>query len=306
METIIRKMKEEKTLARLRIQTVALKAIHDHMEAHGVTQLMPVMLSPITDPLCHSVHDAGITYEGQALQLTKSMLLHKQAAMLVEGLERLYIVSPNVRLERKECRESGRHLIEFSQVDIELKGATKREFMAFMEGLVVAVLTAVQRRCGDELARFGRQFAIPRTPFAVFESKALQEEHGDDYERILSRSMREPFWILDLKREFYDKEDAQRRGYYHNYDLVWPEGFGEALSGGERDYEHGVLLRKLEERGQREDDFAPYMALAKRGLLVPTAGGGLGVERLVRFLTGDEHIGQVALFPRVPGEKLLL
>ncbi len=87
---------------------------------------------------------------------------------------------------------------------------------------------------------------------------------------------------------------------------MWPEGFGEALSGAERDYEYEVLLRKLQERGQTEEMYAPYMALAREGHLIPTAGGGLGVERLVRFLTGTEHIGKVCLFPRVPGERVLL
>ena len=40
-----------------------------------------------------------------------------------------------------------------------------------------------------------------------------------------------PFWVICHKREFYDKEDPERPGHYLNYDLIWPEGFGEALSG---------------------------------------------------------------------------
>ncbi len=306
MKTIVERMRQKEMLARLKIQTVALKAIHDHMAEHGVTQLLPVMLSPVTDPLCHDVSDASITYEGQVLQLTKSMLLHKQAAFLIEGLEKLYIVSPNVRLETPSCRTSGRHLIEFSQVDMEFRDASREEFMRFVESLVVSVITAVKEQCAAELQLLGRELKVPATPFKVYESKELKGQHGPEYEAVVSRAATEPFWILDLEREFYDREDPERRGYYRNYDLVWPEGFGEALSGGERDYEYDVLLRKLAERGQTEEEFAPYMALAKEGLLVPTAGGGLGVERLVRFLTGTEHIGDVALFPRTPGEKVVL
>jgi asparaginyl-tRNA synthetase len=48
------------------------------------------------------------------------------------------------------------------------------------------------------------------------------------------------------------------------------------------------------------------MALAKEGHLVATAGGGLGVERLVRFLSGTRHIKDVPLFPRTPGEEVLI
>jgi len=104
MQKLIAKMQHQSTLPRLRVQTVALKAIHDYMEEQGVLQLMPVMLSSVTDPLCHSVYDARIEYLGQQLSLTKSMLLHKQAAFVAQELEKLYIVSPNVRLEKEECR----------------------------------------------------------------------------------------------------------------------------------------------------------------------------------------------------------
>jgi asparaginyl-tRNA synthetase len=306
MQKLITKMQQDETLARLKVQTVALKAVHDYMEEHDVVQLMPVMLSTVTDPLCHSVYDARITYLDQELSLTKSMLLHKQAAFVAQGLQKLYIVSPNVRLEKAECKDSGRHLIEFSQVDMELKRATKQEFQRFMEAPLVHVIKTVKERCKPELALFKRDLKVPATPFRVYESKELAAKYGPDYEVIMSKQATEPFWIQDLKREFYDREDPVKKGYYHNYDLIWPEGFGEALSGGERDWEYEVLLRKIKERGQDPKHFASYLELAKQGLLVPTAGGGFGVERLVRFLTGTQHIGDVALFPRVPGETVLI
>jgi asparaginyl-tRNA synthetase len=41
------------------------------------------------------------------------------------------------------------------------------------------------------------------------------------------------------------------------------------------------------------------------GLLKPSAGGGIGVERLLRFLTGKRHIRDVQLFPRIPGEEVV-
>jgi asparaginyl-tRNA synthetase len=306
MHELVSRMKDEKTLARLKIQTVALRVIHEYMAAHGVYQLMPVMLSTVTDPLAHPVEESSLTYLGQKLELTKSMLLHKQAAMIAPGLEKLYIVSPNIRLETAECKASGRHLIEFSQVDIEFKGATKEEFMRFMEGMVIAVISTVKEECSEELALLDRRLVIPTAPFASYESKEAAEAHGSSWEKHLSTEAKEPFWILDLEREFYDKEDPERKGYYHNYDLIWPEGFEEALSGAERDFEYEVLLRKLAERGQSEAEFAPYMALAKEGHLVATAGGGLGVERLVRFLSGTRHIKDVPLFPRTPGEEVLI
>lgn len=305
IDQVADRLRDPRVAARLRIQNVALKAIHDIMEREKVTQLLPVMLSPITDPLNHSVHDAAIRYDGRELQLTKSMILHKQVALLAD-IDRLYIMSPNVRLETKQCRTSGRHLLEFTQVDIEFRGATRDEFLAFMERVVVHVIARVVSRCAGDLHLLGRTLRVPTAPFTRYESKDLEGRLGPAWEKVGSAQAAEPFWVFDLKREFYDREDPKRPGYFVNYDLIWPEGFGEALSGAERDWEHDVLLRKIKERGQDAASFAPYLALAERGLLGPSAGGGLGVERLVRFLTGAKHIGDAALFPRIPGTPVIL
>jgi asparaginyl-tRNA synthetase len=307
MEKIIEKLRDEKTATILKIQSRAIKSIIDFMYDAGVTQLMPVLLSPITDPLNHSVYDASIEYCGEKLQLTKSMILHKQMALLGEKVSSIFVVSPCVRLEKPdEVVGSGRHLIEFSQVDIEFKDMTKVEFMRFMEKLIIHVLSDAKKYCSEELKFLGRELLIPMVPFKIYESKELEAEHGPDFEKIVSKATSEPFWILDHTREFYDKEDPERKGYYHNYDLVWPEGFGEALSGAERDFKHEILVRKMKERDMDLSSYEAYLSLAKKGLLRATAGGGLGVERLVRFLTGAKVISDVTLFPRSPGEKILV
>jgi len=94
-----------------RVQTEALRAMHDFLYQEGLIQLMPVILSPVTDPLNHSVGDASIMYNGQKLQLTKSMILHKQVAISTLDTRGIYIVSPNVRLERGPHSE--KHLSTF-------------------------------------------------------------------------------------------------------------------------------------------------------------------------------------------------
>ncbi len=299
-------LRSERLAAALRVQSTALKAVGDFMHGEGFVQLMPVMISPITDPLCHSVYDASVEYAGQKLSLTKSMIMHKQIAVSSPHLPKIFIVSPNIRLEKEELRGTGKHLIEFSQVDIEMREAGKEEFMGLMERLLCRIIGTVKHVRKDELALLGRKLDVPALPFPRIESKEALAKHGDGFEAVLSGSMGQPFWVMDLKREFYDREDPERKGYYHNYDLVYPEGFGEALSGGERDWEYDVLKRKIAERGQREESFAPYMEMAREGWLVPSAGGGFGVERLVRYLTGIKSIGDVSPFAKIPGERFVL
>jgi asparaginyl-tRNA synthetase len=287
-----------------RIQTEALRAIHDFLCGKGLVQLMPVIISPVTDPLNHAVDDASITYMGQRLELTKSMILHKQIAISTLDVSGIYIISPNIRLERH--KQSDRHLLEFSQLDIELRGASASEFMTLAEELMVHVIASVKRSCHDELEKLGCSLRIPRRPFRAYTTWSLLEEYGPQYESEVSKNELDLFWITDFKREFYDREDPERRGHFVNYDLYYPDGYHEALSGGERDYEYDILVRKIRERGQNPDAFGPYLEFAKAGLLVPSAGGGLGIERLIRFLARRTHIREITLFPKIPNETIRL
>lgn len=305
MKKLVEKMHSKKTAAVLGIQSTALSSICGFLHERGFVQLMPVILSPITDPLCHSVADASVEYDGQRLQLTKSMILHKQMAVSSPHLQKIFIVSPNVRLEKPELGQLGRYLIEFTQVDMEMKGASKLEFMQLFEELMVRVSEDVIRERGEELKFLGRRLEVPKIPFPVYESKEWRKKLGETFEKELSLRETSPFWVMDHTREFYDKEEGAT-GYYHNYDLFYPEGFGEGLSGAERDFEYSVLRRKLLERGQKEEQFGAYMELAKQGYLAPSSGGGIGVERLVRYLCGLKHIGEVSPFAKVPGELFVV
>lgn len=294
----------ENYLEIFKIQTEALRAIHDFLYAEGLIQLMPVILSPTTDPLNHTVDDASIMYNGQKLQLTKSMILHKQIAVSKLDTKGIYIISPNVRLEKSS--NSDKHLLEFSQLDIELRDASARDFMALMENLMVYVISTVKRTCVTELERLGSTLEVPKRPFRIHTSWSLLAEFGSQYESEISKKEKDLFWITDFEREFYDREDPEHLGHYINYDLFYPEGYQEGLSGGERDYEYDILVRKLHHRDQKLDDFAPYLEYAKRGLLCPSAGGGLGIERLIRFLTKRSHIQEITLFPKLPNTFIKL
>ncbi len=238
------------------------------------------------------------------MELTKSMILHKQLVLMADFAKGIYIVSPNVRLEKESLSESKRHLIEFSQVDIELKETSSRQFMDFTEELFTYVFSFVKTECEKELSELKREIPFLKEPFKVFDSVKLKEKFGEDFEAIVSEKEKFPFWITDYYREFYDKQD-EITGKHINYDLVYPEGFGEALSGGEREFEFMTIKKKMLERKTDLKAFDSYLSVAEKGMLKPTAGGGFGVERLVRFLSGKQHIKDVTLFPRIPGQKIV-
>lgn len=293
-------------LAIRRIQTIALKAIHDFFFTAGFEQLMPVILSPITDPLGpdpgSSVIKTGeIEYLGQKLQITQSMILHKQIA-IGRGISRLYIISPNVRLESAEKIATGIHAFEFSQVDFEVKDAKMRDIFELVEQLLRTIRAFVEKYAAAELQALHRVIPRWQDKFPVFTSHELEDRYGSDWEKEASRQADVPYFVTCHAREFYDKLDRVRDGkHYLNYDLYYPEGFLEALSGGEREHEYPHIMTRIMENNLKIDKYTRYIELAKEEKIHPSAGGGLGVERLIRYLTGRKSIKEVQLFPRIPG-----
>ena len=55
-------------------------------------------------------------------------------------------------------------------------------------------------------------------------------------------------------------------GILRDMDLIWPEGFEEASSGGEREYELSQILERIQKKGQTEEQFKWFIELAKQGI----------------------------------------
>ena len=281
----------------MEVQTKVIDYMTRYMVSKGFKWLLPVMLSSITDPLWpdpaaeEALKPPEVEVYGSRLRLTHSMILHKQMAVAM-GIDKLFILSPNIRLEGRSA-DDGRHAYEFTQLDFEIAYASMDEVMSLIEGLISGLF--------KEARSWGLEREVPRVkpPFKRFTLEEIKVEFGDEDEA--SRLMEEPFWVTDIEREFYDREDPERPGHFRNYDLYLPEGYGEVSSGGEREWEYEIIVRKMKKAGISLEAFRPYLEMAKEGLLKPSAGAGIGVERLVRYMVGAKHIAEVQPFPRIPG-----
>jgi len=310
IEDAVSYLQRKERLPILKVQTTALITIEEFMVSKGFLQLMPVITAKVTDPLgpdpgSSVVLIPKIKYYDEDLVLTQSMILHKQLALL-SGADKIFIMSPNIRLENKARRESGKHLFEFTQMDFEMKNGTMEKVMVLLEDLVVEVISKTISEKEEELKELNRELEVPPKPFKVYTSHELEEKYGKDWEYLASLDHKYPFWVTCFKREFYDREDPSNPGHYRNYDLIYPEGYGEAASGAEREWQYDKIMERITRDGLNPEDFKEYLEVAKRGLLSPSAGAGIGIERLVRFLTGVKHIGDVQPFRRVPGEEVIL
>lgn len=307
LEETVAKIKNPKLPYILRIQQTILKAVDEYMYENGVVRMMPLMMAPITDTLNHSVEECKITYEGQQFDVMKSMIFHKQLALMNQGLEKIYIVSPNIRLEKAKEGDN-RHLFEFTQVDFEFKNGTMDMVFEFMEDLLSYVFDILRKGCAFELKSIGVGTSHLKlsAPFKRYRTEELREKYGEDFEQIASLKAEQPFWLINHKREFYDAEDINKKGTYKNYDLIWPKGYVEGLSGGEREFEYERILERMREVGADERIFKYYIELAKQGEILKTAGAGFGVERMTRFVCQQKNIDDVTIFSRKPGKELYI
>jgi asparaginyl-tRNA synthetase len=287
----------------VKLKSTILGEASSFLRGKNFVELLPTIVSPITDPLNHEVHTTRFTYYDQEYRLTQSMIFHKQLAC--KSFERIFIVSPNVRLETSEKALSGRHLFEFSQIDLEIRNAKREQIMSLIEDLIITVMLSVKRNCSEEMDFLSSDPSIPSKPFATVKFMDAYEQYGKDFETILSASFSEPFWLIDFpiwEREFYDLLSEDKRTL-KDMDLILPHGFGETLSGGEREWEHQRILERMGFKGNDPEELSWYMDIAEGGELVPTAGCGIGVERLTRYVCSLDNVSRTRLFPKVPGQS---
>jgi asparaginyl-tRNA synthetase len=291
----------EKKKAVLKIHSEIRRALSDALRKEDFIEISPVILSPITDPLNHPTAPAIIRCYGNNYNVTQSMIFHKQLAL--RTLDKIFVFSPNVRLEQQQKQSTGRHLFEFTQLDVEVKNAHRDDILRLCETLLVSTLASIKTKCAHELRILGRTMSIPKTPFDTIQYKVAFEQYGGEIEMMISTSHHAPVWLLDIplqQREFYDREDPSNPGYLKDMDLIYPDGYGEALSGGEREHDYERIIQRIQRKGQSLTMFTQYLNLARQNLPA-SAGFGIGIERLTRYVCGLQRIEETSLFPKIPG-----
>ncbi|MFW6140762.1 MAG: asparagine synthetase A [Acidobacteriota bacterium] len=244
-------LKSEKLKRAVRIQGEIIHLSRTFLKQKGFVEILPVIISPITDPLTDYRIRGEIECYSFKYQITKSMIFHKQISLL--SLPRIFSFSPNVRIESASRQKSGKHLIEFVQLDIEIKEAGRKEIIKIGEELLIYILKNIKPTCGQDLAFFKRDLRIPEQP-----------------------------------------------GILVDMDLIYPEGYGEALSGGEREYQHDRIKKRIKQKKIGLQAYQIYLQFAERGLY-PSAGFGIGIERLTRFVCGLSRIEETRIFAKLPG-----
>ncbi|MEV0966850.1 amino acid--tRNA ligase-related protein [Streptomyces sp. NPDC049910] len=304
------------TKAVLKVQNRMLTAARAFLAERGFIELLPPVIGPVTDPGSRGSKQVDIDYYGHKYKLMTSAILYKQASLL--AFDKIFYIAPNVRLEPLEGAVTHRHLVEFHQIDVEIRDGRREDAMALLEELVAYTVADSARHMAAELTflerdpdafrdaaafdRIGHQEAVtslidlghPQDPGAEIDWQG---------EEMLSAKASRPFFVVDYpkgSRGFYDREDPGRPGVLRNFDLIAPEGYGELASGSEREHDYATIVTRIRESGENPAKYAWYLDLARRGL-PGSAGFGLGLERFTRYVTGCAAVWQASAYPKLPG-----
>jgi asparaginyl-tRNA synthetase len=265
--------------------------------------------------------DFAQDFFGREAFLTVSGQLNVEAYCM--ALSKVYTFGPTFRAENSH---TSRHLAEFWMIEPEIAFADLNDKAALAESFLKHVCRAVLERCPDDMAFFADRIdkdAVSRvehviaTPFERLEygeAVRVLEQSGasfefpvqwgldlqSEHERYLTEQhVRGPVVVVnypqDIKAFYMRRNDDGRT--VAAMDVLVP-GVGEIIGGSQREERLDRLDERLEAQGLAKQLWW-YRDLRRYGT-VPHAGFGLGLERLVLYLTGMENIRDVIPFPRVP------
>ncbi len=298
----------------LRIQATICVAAREFLASLGFVELLPPIIGPVTDPGIRGAKQVTFDFYGREYKVMSSAILYKQ--MAVAALGKIFFFSPNIRLEPLDSVKTGRHLVEFVQIDVEQANASYFDAMEVAEGLLYHVVKRVLEEHEEDLKALGRELRVPRRPFKKLSHKEavdILRSHGFEAsyraeipwegECVLSEMFEDPFFIYDYPRGargFYDREDPERPGILRDFDLLYPEGYGEAASGAEREHEADKVVARMRSTGENPVKYGWYVEMLKVGV-PPSAGFGMGVERLTRYICGLRAVWEARPYPKVAG-----
>tara|TARA_B100000683_G_scaffold49414_1_gene46687 strand:+ start:1974 stop:3401 length:1428 start_codon:yes stop_codon:yes gene_type:complete len=132
------------------------------------------------------------------------------------------------------------------------------------------------------------------------------EEWGIDFQSeherfLVEKYFKNPVIVRDYPKKikaFYMRSNDDGKTVAA-MDVLFPT-VGEIIGGSQREERYDKLVHRMDEMDISKDDLSWYLDTRKFGSVVHS-GYGLGLERLVQFITGMKNIRDVIPFPRTPG-----
>ncbi len=299
-------MRNQKTASIFKLRSQVLASIRE-------TLIKRKFIEINTPKIIGSASEGGadlfsLNYFGKQGYLAQSPQLYKEQMTI--GLERVFEISSFYRAEKSH---TGRHLSEFTSVDIEAAMMDYTDVMDVLESIVVDVFKNTAENSKTEQKEIGHEIKIPDSPFErVSYTQALEElggmdiklEFGEDLQDSHLRSLGEKHpgfffltdWPMKLK-PFYIHEKDDDPTLSRSFDLQY--GYLELSSGGRRLHDPEQLKTRLKEQNLDPTSFEEHLKTFGWGM-PPHSGWGMGLDRLMTVLIGIDNVREVVLYPRDP------
>ncbi len=277
------------------------------------------------DPTVKSLEEYNAKdFFGQSAGLTVSGQL--EGEVMATAFGKIYTFGPTFRAENSNTT---RHAAEFWQIEPEVAFAELPDIIEIATEFIKYIINDVLHTCADELAFLEKFYekGLREKLQKVVDDDFQQLEYTDAI-KILRESGKEfqyPVeWGLDLQTEheryltdvvfnkplfvvnypkkiksFYMKQNPDGKTVAAT-DLLVP-GVGEIIGCSEREADYDKLLQAITERNMKLQDYENYLDLRKYGS-VPHSGFGLGLERILMYITGMSNIRDTIMFPRTKNE----
>jgi asparaginyl-tRNA synthetase len=305
----------------LRVRASVMSATREWLDTHDFVEMSTPILTPAAAEGTTTLFETEYFDEGKAY-LAQTGQLYNEANIFAFG--KVYCFGPTFRAEKSKTR---RHLTEFWMLEPEVAFCDLDGLMEIEEQLITHIVRRVLSERAAELKSLGRDLSkleqvrapFPRISYdeAAKKINALREQESDPekkellafdwgidfgapHETALTSQYDSPVFVYGYPtavKAFYMEPWPGRAEVCKSVDLLAPEGYGEICGGSERISDHDLLLRRIHEQGLPESAFKWYLELRKYGS-VTHSGFGMGVERVVAWLCGIEHIREAIPFPR--------
>ncbi|MBM4400943.1 MAG: asparagine--tRNA ligase, partial [Crenarchaeota archaeon] len=270
----------------MKIRADVLEFARDFFKSQDFTEVSPPMFISAAVEGGSTLFD--VKYFDQDLYLTQSSQLYLE--ILIYSLEKVYCIAPSFRAEKSRTI---RHLTEYWHIEGEWPFADMHDLMRFEEELMTHICQQTADKCKKELEELGidiSKLSSVKTPFPKITyteaverlgKKGAMLKWGDDFgyedEKTLADEFGKPFFVYDYPtaiKAFYCKTHRDRPEVAMSVDMLVPR-IGEISTGGTREDDKEVLIKRIRQMGLKEEDYDWYVDLRRYGT-VPHVGFGLG------------------------------
>lgn len=292
-----------------RVRDTLIQANYQFMKENNFIKIDSPILTPSA---CEGTTELfEIEYFDKKAYLSQSGQLYLEAAIFAHN--RVYDFGPVFRAEKSKTR---RHLTEFWMMDAEMAFVDLDQNLKIQEELIRFMVSSVLEKNKNELLLLERDTKALENIIKPFHRithteaiKMLQklgsdikdgEDLGADDETLLTKQFDNPIFVTNYPAEikaFYMKRNAKDSTKAECADLLAPEGYGEIIGGSQREDDYQVLLDRIKAHNLPKEDFDWYLDLRRYGS-VPHGGFGFGLERIVAWVCGLEHVRETIPFPR--------